>query len=80
MIAVAGLVMMEDFVFVFGFVDATTVIVVVDVVVGDVLVLFCGDLYILGLVFIFGVYIFCIDCIFNGVYLKYKEFMGLVCI
>jgi len=79
-IAVAGLAMMEDLVSVPGLVDATTATAVADVVAGDAPASLRGDLYTLGSAFIFGVHIFRTDCIFNGVYLKHKESMGLVCI
>lgn len=39
-----------------------------------------GDLCTLGSALIFGIHIFRTDCIFNGVALKHKESMGLVCL
>jgi drug/metabolite transporter (DMT)-like permease len=39
-----------------------------------------GDLFTLGSATVFAVHIFRTDCIFNGVQLKHKESMGLVCL
>jgi len=79
-IAVAGLGMMENIFAVPGLVDPAQTTAVADAIAGDAPASLRGDLFTLASALIFGIHIFRTDCIFNGVNLKHKESMGLVCI
>ena len=79
-IAIAGLGMMENIFTVPGLVDPAQTTAVADAIAGDAPASLRGDLYTLASALIFAIHIFRTDCIFNGVNLKHKESMGLVCI
>ena len=82
-IAVAGLALMENVIGVPGFTDAVSVSTteiteaLTSPGMDDTL---RGDLFTLGSALVFGIHIFRTDCIFNGVTLRHKESMGLVCL
>lgn len=80
-IAVAGLAMMENLIGVPGLTDAVSTTEITEALttpgVDDTL---RGDLFTLGSALVFGIHIFRTDCIFNGVTLRHKESMGLVCL